>query len=653
LKKFTIISPPEYETQILGELGKAGVVQLKEVTGVDFERLKKVGQRAIDYKALYEKYHDVYLKLVETGLMKYPSIDATIAELREFTEDPERTVDSLLVELNEFKKGLEEREERLLETRTRLERVRALQPEEFRRSLAVGIVELQLIPRLVEHLKRFGDLNHKIIEISEDSGYIFVFGPENRREWVETLFVVFDVKDIFEVLSTGDILLTLDPEMREKVVKEYEEEVKKLQLLVEREEGEEVIKDQIEKIQDLVKQEGKEQFGTLLGKAKFYDFILGMMASETIPVMRTNVLSVIQGWILDDKLPVLEEIREDLEESTRELFFVQVEEPSHDDHVIPTPPPAIKPSFLQPAWKLTTLRGWPSAHEFNPAYITILIFSFQFGLMFGDIGQGAIFLIAGIIMSSKFKTGMASKLGAMFIPMGVSAIIFGFLYDSIFLIEGLLFHHHQIMPNPIEETTTLLKLVFMIAAIEIIFGLIVGAINEYKEGHKWGVLGEHGLGMILYIAGLYLSAMHFIRTGDFMAVIGYWAFYMMMGGMVLAMLEPIIASLAEGHFSIEVIGEGVGALLMTFVEGLANIFSFLRIAAFALAHASLAVAAHQLGNFMGTAVSLVLMNVIAMSFEFISSSVQSLRLLYYEFMGKFYQGQGVPFRPFRPRPRER
>ena len=27
--------------------------------------------------------------------------------------------------------------------------------------------------------------------------------------------------------------------------------------------------------------------------------------------------------------------------------------------------------------------------------------------------------------------------------------------------------------------------------------------------------------------------------------------------------------------------------------------------------------------------------------------IQSLRLLYYEFMGKFYSGEGVPFNPFR------
>jgi len=646
MKKFTIITPPEYEHHLVRELGLARVAQLKSVSGVDVDRLKRTGERTIDFKGLYEKYHDVYLKLVETGLKEYPSVDATIAELREFTEDPEGTVDSLLVELNEFKKGLQEREERLLETRTRLERVRALQPEEFRRSLAVGIVELQLIPRFVEHLKRFDDLSHKLIEISDDSGYIFVFGPENRREWVETLFVVFDVKDIFEMLSTGDILLALDPEMREKVVKEYEEEVEKLQLLVEREEREEVITDQVEKIQDLVKIKGKEQYGTFLGKARFYDYILWIMASETIPVMRTNMLSIIQGWIVDDKQSVLEGIIENLEEKTGELFFVQIEEPGHEDHGIPTPEPVMTPSILQPAWKLTSLRGWPSANEINPMYISILVFSFQFGLMYGDIGQGAVFLIVGLILSRKYTRGMMSKLGTLFIPMGLFAILFGIGYDSIFLKEGLLFHHHQFMPNPVEQTTTLMKWVFTIAAVELVFGLILGAINQWKEGHKWGVLGEHGLGMILYIVGFYLSAMEFIRTNDFMGVMSYWAFYVMLGGMLMAMLEPIIAAVAGGHFTIEVIGEGVGALFMTFVEGLANLFSFLRIVAFALAHASLAGAAHQLAHFMGDIPSLILMNLIAMSFEFMSSGVQSLRLLYYEFMGKFFHGGGEQFRPY-------
>ena len=81
-------------------------------------------------------------------------------------------------------------------------------------------------------------------------------------------------------------------------------------------------------------------------------------------------------------------------------------------------------------------------------------------------------------------------------------------------------------PNPIHETTRLLKLVFMIAAMEIIIGLILGAINQIRKGNPIGALGEHGLGMILYVVGLYLSAMYFISIGmDFMKVLGNWTFY--------------------------------------------------------------------------------------------------------------------------------
>ncbi len=662
MKKFTIIAAPEHEHLLLEEISRSRVVQLKDVTGVEFERLKE-GERTADFKALYEKYHQAYQDLVEIGLPDQKTTDLSTVELKRFVDDPEGTVEDFLITLDDFKEKLmegkaeqaniqREREQKLMDARARLERVRALEPEEMRRCLAVGAVNLNLIERLAEHLQRFDDISYKVIEISKDTGYIFVFGPEEREGWISTLFIIFEVKDVFDVLSTGDILLALDPGMREKVLNEYEEEVVKLQLLVEKEEEDEVIKEQIKKIQKITSRDEEDLYTPLVDKAKFLDYILRIMSNETIPVVRTRLLSVIQGWIDEDKVHILEEIKDDLEEKTGELFFVQYEKPGHDEHAIPTPQPVMKPPMLQPAWTLTSLRGWPSALEVNPMYITVLIFSFQFGLMFGDIGQGAVFLLAGLIITRTYKKGMASKLGALFIPMGIFAIIFGIGYDSIFLKEGLLFNHHQFMPNPINETTTLMKWVFKIAAVEIIFGLVLGAINQWKGGHKWGVLGEHGLGMILYVAGLYMSAMQFIKTGDFISVMSFWGFYVMLGGMLLAMLEPIIAAVAGGHFSIEVIGEGVGALLMTFVEGLANLFSFLRIVAFALAHASLAGAAHQLAGFMGDIPSLILMNLIAMSFEFMSSGVQSLRLLYYEFMGKFYQGDGVPFRPYRLRIRK-
>jgi V/A-type H+-transporting ATPase subunit I len=382
--------------------------------------------------------------------------------------------------------------------------------------------------------------------------------------------------------------------------------------------------------------------------------MLRILSDERAPVLRTDVVSVVQGWIPGNKQSVLDEIVDDLHKESGELVLVRYEDPEEDERMVPTPDPDMKPSILQPAYKLTTLRGWPSASEINPSYISIIVFAFQFGLMYGDIGQGAIFLVMGLYLSRKFKKGMASKLGTLFIPMGIAAIIFGVLYDSIFLIEGLLFHHHQVLPNPLHETTKLMLLVFQIAAIEVILGLVLSMINQIKKGNPIGALGQHGLGTILYVAGLYLTARYFISIGmQFNAALGHWSFYLVIAGMALSFMEPILHSIAGGHgVGMETIGISIAGLLMTFVEGLANLFSFLRIAAFALAHASLAVAAESLSHSLGVAgIGLIIMNVIAMSFEFISSTVQSMRLLYYEFMGKFFRGDGVPFKPFRVRKR--
>jgi len=648
MKKFTIITPPEYEHQIINELGAARVVQLKAVSGVDVERLRKTGERIVDFKSLYEKFLDEYKALEDSTVFDLEGTELEADKLKEFNEDPVASVDNLVAKIQEVKEKIkevearrEEGERKLIETKLRLESLKALEPEELKKCLIVGLADLSIQKRLDEYLKRFEDLSSKVVEFSSDKGYVFVFGPEERKEWVETIFLIFEVKDIFEVLDTQDILLAMDTGKREEAIKKYEQEAKGLQAITEAEADYEQI---------------KTEYSSVLGNAKFLDQMLVILSDESVPSLRTNVISVVQGWIHEDNVQALGTIMSDLQRKTGELFYLEFEDPGHDDHGVPTPEPKMWPSILQPAFKLTSLRGWPSIHELNPSYISIFIFSFQFGLMYGDIGQGAIFLILGFYLSRKYKRGMSSKLGTLMIPMGISAIIFGVLYDSIFLMEGLLFHHHQVMPNPVHDTTKLMLLIFKIAAIEVMFGLALGAYNQVKEGNLIGALGEHGAGMFLYVGGLYMTAMHFIDIGmDFMAALGSPWFLVAVFGMLLSFMEPVLHAWRSGHgVGMEAVGEGVGGLLMTFVEGLANLFSFLRIAAFALAHASLAIAAEALTHSLGIAgIGLLVMNVIALSFEFISSSVQSLRLLYYEFMGKFYHGDGVRFQPYRLRVRRR
>jgi V/A-type H+-transporting ATPase subunit I len=51
------------------------------------------------------------------------------------------------------------------------------------------------------------------------------------------------------------------------------------------------------------------------------------------------------------------------------------------------------------------------------------------------------------------------------------------------------------------------------------------------------------------------------------------------------------------------------------------------------------------GLFLGMTI-IVIGNLLAIALEGVIASVQALRLEYYEFFGKFFTGEGQPFKPF-------
>jgi len=627
MKKITVLTLSDYGGLVLEKLGEAGVIHLKEVSGPEYSELLRSPEKEVDYGKLRDRLRQAAARLLEhLKIEESIEVEVSSAEFRRVWNDPEGVVEAVLEKVGEVSRELKEREEtrRLLnEEKMKLACMRSLKPEELKRCLMVGLVKYEVLPRLEGHIKRLGDTTYKVEEVSPEEGFVFIFGPEERKPWIETLFYILDIKDIFDVLGVRDTLLVLDPERRKEEIKRREEEVLKL----EEESLVEVMRDRVM---------------PLLREIKRVDYILGIISKVKTLVLESGAIFIMQGWVSDKDQGILERKIRELREETGELMVVQYEEPSPEEEV-PSDAPSALPPFLRPAFTLTSLRGWPSAHEVNPAWITILVFSFQFGMMFGDVGQGLVFLILGFILHRKYKKGMMSKLGVMFIPMGISAMVFGFLYGEVFLVEGLL---HPLLFSPMENVGRLMKLVLGIAVVELVFGLILSMINSIKSGHVLGALGEHGLGFILSIVGLYFGAQYFLRTGDIFALLSHWSFFMIIAGLTLSFIEPVLSSLTvHKELGFEAFGEGMGGLLMVFVESLANFFSFLRIAAFALAHASLAIAAHSMTHFMGPG-GIILMNLIGMTFEFISSSVQSLRLLYYEFMGKFFHGGGIPFKPF-------
>ena len=98
--------------------------------------------------------------------------------------------------------------------------------------------------------------------------------------------------------------------------------------------------------------------------------------------------------------------------------------PANNDKRL-TPPTKLKNGwFAKPFSMFVEMYGVPNYKDLDPTFFVALTYTILFGIMFGDVGQGALLSIGGYLLY-KFK-GM--QLGAVGARIGISSIFFGFLY---------------------------------------------------------------------------------------------------------------------------------------------------------------------------------------------------------------------------------
>jgi len=118
--------------------------------------------------------------------------------------------------------------------------------------------------------------------------------------------------------------------------------------------------------------------------------------------------------------------------------------------------------FTMPFQEIVNTYGTPRYREINPGLFTIATFPFLFGVMFGDMGHGALLLLAGLYVI--FKKDQLKKEGGIWgglIPvryllalMGFFAFYCGFLYNDFMSISFNLFGTCY---HPVEGENTLMK----------------------------------------------------------------------------------------------------------------------------------------------------------------------------------------------------
>jgi V/A-type H+-transporting ATPase subunit I len=285
-------------------------------------------------------------------------------------------------------------------------------------------------------------------------------------------------------------------------------------------------------------------------------------------------------------------------------------------------------------------------------------------MMFGDMGHGAV--LGGCGLAALF-TGRSEKtrdFGVLLLSGGLSSIIFGLIYGSCFGLAW--FKKYAIWMILLEgDPMRLMYGAVGMGIIMISLGLILNVFNRFRRGDViGGLFDKFGLAGLLFYWGalVLLIGGTTVRSQGLMVP----AVVLFLGVPIVgwALREPVEFLLNHSGNRHETDSGGLAGAIAESVVGafeallsyLANTISFVRLAAYAMSHAALLVAAFMLaaevqrflpGGAIWGVVIIVLGNLAAIVLEGIIASVQALRLEYYEFFGKFFSGNGRAFKPFR------
>jgi V/A-type H+-transporting ATPase subunit I len=341
---------------------------------------------------------------------------------------------------------------------------------------------------------------------------------------------------------------------------------------------------------------------------------------------------VIMGWIPHKQLArAIEKLQSDFAgRVVLEELTVTPEELEH------APVFYDNPWFVKPFEFLMQLVRPPKYLEIDPSPLMAIFFPLFFGIMVGDIGYGLVILGVAIAAKAKLKKlTWVRDLANIMIISSVPTIIFGFIFGEFFGDFGEMMGWLRPLEiagvewNRMEAIIPLLLFVIAVGAIHVFLGLTVGMVNAVTIKSRKHLLEKVGMFGALASLMLILGA----AAGVLPGVILY-------AGVASMVISLVLLISGGGMF---------GAIELFSAVG--NIMSYARLMAIGMASVVLAVVANKMCGSLGVLVlglivALLLhgMNIVLAMF---SPSIHSLRLHMVEFFSKFYEGGGMPYRPFK------
>lgn len=326
------------------------------------------------------------------------------------------------------------------------------------------------------------------------------------------------------------------------------------------------------------------------------------------------------------------------------------------------PPTKLKnPKPFKPFEMFVRMYGVPGYHEFDPTIFVALTYSFIFGAMFGDFGQGLCLLIGGLILYTVKKMDLAGILSCA----GIFSTFFGLMYGSFFGFEDTIIKHVWLKPKEAMTTLPMIGSMNTVFVVAVAFGMglilftmvlhVLSALKAREIGDA--VFDANGIaGLVFY--GAIVAIIVLLMTGHTAPAAAVLVVMFVIPLILMALKEPLTGLIKhepdaipkeKGMFAVTAFFELFDVLLSYF----SNTISFLRIGAFAVSHAAmmevvLMLAGAENGGSPNWIV-IIIGNLFVCCMEGLIVGIQVLRLEYYELFSRFYKGNGREFKPFRTR----
>lgn len=385
-----------------------------------------------------------------------------------------------------------------------------------------------------------------------------------------------------------------------------------------------------------------EEYKTLELVNEYYENMI-VRKEATGNFLKTENVMVIQGWLAADDEKELINVVKKVAGDEAYLTFEDVKEDEYDK--VPT---KLKNNELCTCFEsITEMYSTPKYDEIDPTPLLTPFYLLFFGMMVADMGYGLLMILATGFVLKKFKLDEGTKkFIKFFFYLGFPTIGFGAIYGAFF---GDLIPSLPRLIDTNKDITTILILSIVLGAIQIFCGLGIKAYMLIKAGKPLDAFYDVGSWVITLISLAVVLVGAFV--GGVPSIVKTIAIVLMIFGMVVIVLTngrgagSKAAELGQGAYALYGITSYVGDLV-----------SYTRLMALGLAGGSLAGAFNMIiGLFSSNIVALILFgpllfvfgHIFNLALSLLGAYVHTCRLQYVEYFGKFYEGGGRAFSPFK------